>query len=227
MDHACCHQPTALLGHLNPIFMSLRLYCSYFGEIWCDWTLFIWSMKCWIVMVSDVQFHNSILKWQRPITVRYSMRFLSRPLSNADRRQTKAREITSIDSKWRAYFVWRNSLIDFQTHIYETGCPCAVPLNLSLKRCEKGWEKRLPNSSFISYKFLMWYFHNLFSFKLIWFKSGAPRGEKCKYPCNFSPLCIYLQTAQYQEKTKRGNRLSFITQLQLLMKTPLPASLCN
>lgn len=92
------------------------------------------------------------------------------------------------------------------------------------------WErmgKRLPNPSFISYKFLLWYFHNLFSFKLISFKSGAPRGKKCKYPCNFSPLCIYLQTAQYQEKTKRENRLSFITQLQLLMKTPLPASLCN
>lgn len=109
----------------------------------------------------------------------------------------------------------------------DTGHLYAVALNLHLKHCEKGWEKRLLNPSFISYKFLLWYFRNLFSFKLISFKSGAPRGEKCKYPCNFSPLCIYLQTAQYQEKTKWENRLSFITQLQLLMKTPLPASLCN
>ncbi len=176
MDHAFCHQPTALLGHLNPIFMSLRLYCSYFGKIWCNRTLFRWSMKCWIVMVSDVPFHNSILKWQSPITVRYSMRFLRRSLSNAARRQ--AREITSIDWKCLMHFIWRNSVIDFQIHIYETWFLYAVAFNLCLKHCEKVWEKRLPNPSFISYKFLLWYLHNLFSFKLISFKSGAPRGEE-------------------------------------------------
>lgn len=125
MDHACCHQPMALLGRLNPIFMSLRLYCGYFAEIWCDWTLFIWSMKCWIVMVSDVQFNNSILKWQRPITVRYSMRFLSRPLSNAARRQLKAGEITSAVSKCLLHFVWRDSVIDFSdSHLRERISVC-------------------------------------------------------------------------------------------------------
>ncbi len=156
--------------------MSLRLYCGYFGKIWCNRTLFRWSMKCWIVMVSDVQFHNSILKWQSPITVRYSMRFLRRSLSNAARRQ--AREITSIDWKCLMHFIWSNSVIDFQIHIYETWFLYAVAFNLCLKHCEKVWEKRLPNPSFISYKFLLWYLHNLFSFKLISFKSGAPRGEE-------------------------------------------------
>lgn len=125
---------------------------------------------------------------------------------------TPANGIESLKMSWQCAFHFTVSLSDW--HKIGICAQLRTPFSPRDKT----------NPAFISFNFLLWHFHNLFSFKLISFKSTAPRGERCKYTRNFSSPGIYLQTPQYQENTKRGNRLFLVTQLQLLMKTPLSAS---
>lgn len=219
LRHGSC-----LLPPLKGPSGASELYCyvcegllRLVGEIWRDWTLFIRSAKCRIVTVSDVHFHSLILKWHGPITVKNSMRPLGRPLSNEAHSRIEENNLTETNPLWMLLLRMERS---------RWKCRISFP-NLSFRRDFPSTplsQQDKTNPSFISFNFLLWHFHNLFSFELISFKSRVPRGERCKCSCNLSSPGIYLQTPQYQENTKRGNRLFSVTQLQLLMKTPLSAS---